>query len=245
MPPAINTRHIVSYGGGVNSTAMILHMIQHEMPIDNIVFIDAGAEYKSTLDYVRYFESKIDRPISIISRDEGLYDYCYNRRKIPSLRWRWCTTTFKRRVLAKWLKQFKGYRTIEYVGFDAGEDSRVSNALSLCKPRSRRLYSYPLYFAGIDRDGCKALIAEAGLDVPGKSGCFICPFQTKARLIEMATTNPVEFQKALQLEYRHPENKTIREGLRLESVRLKEEIDLNQDYEPYIPCACYEGQGED
>ncbi len=40
---------IVSYGGGVNSTAMILFLLRQNIIPDMIVFCDTGAELPETL----------------------------------------------------------------------------------------------------------------------------------------------------------------------------------------------------
>lgn len=34
------TQHVISFSGGKDSTAMLLMMIENDMPIDRIVFID-------------------------------------------------------------------------------------------------------------------------------------------------------------------------------------------------------------
>jgi 3'-phosphoadenosine 5'-phosphosulfate sulfotransferase (PAPS reductase)/FAD synthetase len=228
----------VSYGGGVNSTAMILFLIATNIQIDDIVFIDTGAEHPDTLLYVNYFQDYLQRKITIIGKDEGLYDYCFKKKIIPSMKYRWCTDTFKRRPFAKHVRQYKGKKYI-YIGFDAGEDSRVTNALSYCKPRSKTRKLFPLFYADITRSKCIQIILDAGLAVPPKSGCYICPFQTKKTLVEMKTMYPILFAQAMALELQHPKKLTIRTGLRLEDVD-REHLDLRFDYEPYKPCDCYD-----
>ena len=36
---------MVSYGGGVNSTALLIGLHQHRIPVDLILFADTGAEH--------------------------------------------------------------------------------------------------------------------------------------------------------------------------------------------------------
>lgn len=41
--------NVVSFGGGTNSTAMIIGMYLHKIPIDLILFADTGGEQPHTL----------------------------------------------------------------------------------------------------------------------------------------------------------------------------------------------------
>ena len=40
--------NMVSYGGGVNSTALLVGLHQHRIPVDLILFADTGAEHPHT-----------------------------------------------------------------------------------------------------------------------------------------------------------------------------------------------------
>ena len=43
--------NVVSFGGGTNSTAMIVGMYLHKIPVDLILFADPGAEQPHTYEY--------------------------------------------------------------------------------------------------------------------------------------------------------------------------------------------------
>lgn len=47
--------NIVSFGGGTNSTAMIIGMHLRKIPIDYIIFADTGAEQPHTYDFIETF----------------------------------------------------------------------------------------------------------------------------------------------------------------------------------------------
>lgn len=47
--------NIVSFGGGTNSTAMIIGMHQAGIPIDLIMFADPGAEQPHTYEFIQTF----------------------------------------------------------------------------------------------------------------------------------------------------------------------------------------------
>ena len=46
--------HIVAFGGGVDSTAMIIGMIERQMPIDLIMFADTGGERPNTYHTLKF-----------------------------------------------------------------------------------------------------------------------------------------------------------------------------------------------
>ena len=44
--------NVVSFGGGTNSTAMIVGIYLHKIPVDLILFADPGAEQPHTYEYI-------------------------------------------------------------------------------------------------------------------------------------------------------------------------------------------------
>lgn len=47
--------NVVSFGGGTNSTAMIIGMYLHKIPIDLILFADPGGEQPHTYEFIKTF----------------------------------------------------------------------------------------------------------------------------------------------------------------------------------------------
>jgi hypothetical protein len=58
----------------------------------------------------------------------------------------------------------------------------------------------PLVERGIDRRQCTQIILEAGLPVPRKSGCWLCPFQKLSQWRELYIRHPDLFERAARLE---------------------------------------------
>jgi 3'-phosphoadenosine 5'-phosphosulfate sulfotransferase (PAPS reductase)/FAD synthetase len=44
--------HIVSFSGGKDSTAMLLMMLEKNMPIDEIIFCDTGKEFPQMYEHI-------------------------------------------------------------------------------------------------------------------------------------------------------------------------------------------------
>jgi 3'-phosphoadenosine 5'-phosphosulfate sulfotransferase (PAPS reductase)/FAD synthetase len=48
----MNVPHIVAFGGGVDSTAMVIGLVNRNQPIDLILFADTGAERPETYKHI-------------------------------------------------------------------------------------------------------------------------------------------------------------------------------------------------
>jgi len=59
--------HIVAFGGGVDSTAMILGLIEKNEPIDLILFADTGAERPTTYEHIENFSNYLNKLGSFFS----------------------------------------------------------------------------------------------------------------------------------------------------------------------------------
>ena len=163
------------------------------------IFSNHGTDYPYTYEYVDYLTKKgfNIRTVYPEVRDRqgntwsNLYDYCYDKKIVPSRRFRWCTDKFKIQPV---LKSIQKPCTI-YIGFDKGELHRISKI----KIHGVQ-YEYPLLNHQISREKCKELILDAGLIVPEKSCCFICPFCSKREVRRMQNNYPDQFEKLMALE---------------------------------------------
>jgi len=196
-------RQIISFGGGVNSVAMTIRLV-NEGWRGPIVFADTGAEWPDTYCYMEMFETEFlkSRGLEIIrlgpppgeyytepSIQEPLEEHCRNSRHTPSCFLRWCTKQYKITPMAKWMR--KHHIETKLLGFDASEAHRIKN---------RPIEDYPLADRGIDRDGCKEIVLGTGLPLPHKSNCFFCPFMRVAQWRELWERYPELYERASQLE---------------------------------------------
>ncbi len=46
-------KHIVSFSGGKDSTAMLLMVIEYGMQIDDIIFCDTGKEFPEMYEHIK------------------------------------------------------------------------------------------------------------------------------------------------------------------------------------------------
>ncbi|MBI2171526.1 MAG: phosphoadenosine phosphosulfate reductase family protein [Chloroflexi bacterium] len=193
------TRHVLSYGGGVNTVALMLLLIRNQEPLDEVVFADTGVEVPETYAYMEITRDYLERygiPFHIIRKRNGktLYETCEARRVFPSAIWRWSTRDFKVHPILGYYRSL-GTHVNQYLGIAHDEIWRMKDSPS---PYVTNLY--PLIDKKMTRADCVALIEAEGLPVPVKSGCFFCPFNSIGRWKWLYETHPELFQKAVVLE---------------------------------------------
>ena len=166
---------ILSYGAGVNSTAILILYAQGKLKVDAVVFADTGAEHPETYafidTYIKPLCAKLDLPFHVVSGG-NLYEDYWQKRIIPFRQFRSCTDRYKIRPLKKFVEKTYGSDFTFILGIDFGEKNRATRYQGIN-------FEFPLIDLHIDREGCKQMIREYGLPIPIKSGCFFCPFTTK------------------------------------------------------------------
>lgn len=241
-------RKYLLFGGGVNSVALYLHMVELGEEFEAI-FVDHGGDWPETYEYVEMFREhhpitilKPQRKSTPLGEDDSvifsnIIDFCFARKMFPSRTQRWCTADFKVTVISKYVEK----PCFNLLGIDAGEAHRAKIV-----SRNGEELRYPLIEAGIDRDGCKALIKKHGFPVPMKSGCYICPFQRVGQLRQLRKEHPELFCTVEKLEN---ENNEYRASIGKEPiysfkkpVREIAEKNINQAQlwpeDEYPPCQC-------
>lgn len=227
MTNPIRPIRAVSFGGGVQSTALLVLAAQGRIDFRLFLMANVGedSEHPNTLRYVReiaipYAEAHgielamLDR----IKRD-GTTETLWGRlmkegsRSLPipvrmsngAPGTRSCTADFKIKVIGKELKRR---------GASAENPATVGIGISLDeihRANARRVEAYeqivyPLVGVGeetglkMTRLDCMNLIRDAGLPVPPKSSCFFCPFHRPTAWMDLAHEHPDLYEKCCQLE---------------------------------------------
>ncbi len=192
---------VVSYGGGVDSTAMILLMLQRGEHIDHVLYAET-ADWPETLVFVDMFDRWLlekhgVRVTKLLSKYGKIYDYMMERKLVPSYMFpAKHVERFKISPVEQYLVKIRNGQPVEMnIGIDYDEFTRM---------RSRRrkwiTNRYPLVDARIGRRGAENIIRAAGLQVPPKSGCFFCPFQSRKQWLKLRELHPDRFQMAIAME---------------------------------------------
>jgi hypothetical protein len=242
-PAEPNRRPVVlSYGGGLDSFAMLLDAIRRGEKPDVVAICDVGdpdgcdpGEWPSTYRHIR----DVARPLCerhgiefvVIDGDRypvrdarSLFAWLEARNQIPvSGPNRICTTIAKVERFERWLTDRFPDQVVEvWIGFEAGEEARVAkdpNAGKVQRQRkpggARRLNRFPLIEQGLCRCRCEALVRELGYPVPRKSACVFCPYGTKEDWATFARELPEVFARVERLEAAKLARPTAKNGVRL------------------------------
>lgn len=230
-------KHILSYGGGVNSTALMVILVQENYPLDDVVFADTGAERPETYRYLRTARSFLKKHginLRILkSRNGTLLDTCRRRKVIPSMVWRWSTRDYKITPIYAYYRSLQCH-VDQYVGIAYDEVDRMKDSFS-----ENVTNVYPLVDLKMDRESCRSVIEEAGLPLPIKSGCFFCPFNTVERWHDIYSKQRPLYLKAMRLEERSkhfPKQKLTPLTLRVLAAQFKRREIPNGDSSVRTPC---------
>lgn len=203
---------IVAYGGGVNSTAMLIGLTQRGIIVDYIIFSDTGGEKPETYAYIDNFNRwlrKNGQPYitEVVTTDKKgrimtLEKDLLTRGALPPIAYGWktCSDRWKTRPFNKFLKQqFEEFadsiiegKPIKYIGFDFKEGHRVKEDIT-----GKFENSFPLVDWQWDRKKCVEVIESAGLCAPPKSSCFFCPNMKKKEVLALS---PELQKRAIEIE---------------------------------------------
>ena len=235
LPAKANKRPlVVAYGLGVDSTAMLVGMVERNIRPDAILFADVGGEKSETYAFLPVMNAYLaahDFPEVVVVRYVpqnfkhyppyySLEENCLTNGTLPSEAFGFgsCSQKWKAAPQAKWLASFppaaecwaRGEKVIRAIGFDnSGADKKRRCAAENIKD-ARYEFWYPLQEWGWDRGVCKAMIARAGLPVPPKSSCFFCPNMSPAEVAELPAD---KLRRIVLMEARAKPRLTKIEGL--------------------------------
>ena len=202
-------------------TAMLLLMIEQDMPIDMVLSADTGMEFPEMYEHLAKLDEHLFRErgihITTLRHPKG-FEYLMfdepkqkprsleNRAKLgippygngwPGIRVRWCTGQLKTHLITKEVNRLKGeLGAIHYVGIAADEAWRCKNE------------RYPLVEWGITEAQALQACYDRGFDFGGlyeiyhRASCWCCPFQRIDELRKLRKHHPELWEKLLELDRR-------------------------------------------
>ena len=195
--------NLVSLSGGKDSTAMLLSMIERNMPIDMILFCDTGLEFPAMYRHIeklnRYVHDTLQMEITIV-QPEYPFEYYFkdipiNRKENSSViqkfgdnpngygwagpKMRWCTSRLKDMPRMRLLQPYREqYDIYEYVGIAADEQYRLER-----KRNQSERHIHPLVEWNMTEADCLQYCYDCGYDREGlyekikRVSCWCCPLQ--------------------------------------------------------------------
>lgn len=185
-------KHIVSFSGGKDSTAMLLKMLENNMPIDDIIYCDTGKEFPQMERHIekveKYIKERYGKSITRLKSEKTFDYYMFEHEKTrgknkgqkgygwATMRCRWCTSYLKGIIIDKYLKKYEKEGYIEYVGIAADEPQRIKDK------------KYPLVEWEMTEKDCLKYCYEKGFDYEGlyehfdRVSCWCCPMKNQKEL---------------------------------------------------------------
>ena len=252
--------NICSYGGGTNSTALLIECVSRCIPVDLILFADTGGERPETYAYVQLFNDWLldngmpgivqVKTCNKLGKEITLENWCLENGALPSIAYGFksCSEKHKIRPINKYCNNndqckeaWKMGKITKFIGFDADESHRVKDF-----DDPKYTVKYPLVDWDMGRDECLQVICKAGLPQPGKSSCFFCPSMKANEIKKLRVTNPELIERALAMEANALPNLTSIKGLGrnwawkdlLATADMFDEEFMNPIE---VACGCYDG----
>lgn len=196
---------LAAWGAGVDSTAMLIELVERGERIDMVLFADTGGERPETYAFIPIFRAWLAArriPSEVVRyqpRDfknwppyRTLEENCLTNGTLPSIAFGFgsCSSKWKIAPQNRWADGWApardcwaaGGKVIKLIGYDCSPADlrRYAHREGYDDPRYE--YRYPLREWGWTREDCIARIARAGLPVPPKSSCFFCTAVKPAEL---------------------------------------------------------------
>jgi hypothetical protein len=253
---------VCCFGGGSNSSALMIGVIEKKIPVDLILFADTGCERPETYCHVKTFSewlvSKNYPPIITVQQVNRVGEKitlekdCIRLEQMPSLVYGFksCSQKFKLYPQEKYINNWqpaldawsKGEKILKLVGFDFDEDHRIKE---YDDPKYNTVY--PLVDWQWDRKKCIEVIEAAGLSKPGKSSCWCCPSMKKHEISELKNRNPELLERAIAIERvglaRARNVKGLGRDFSWEMFAKQGDLfpDMYKDNHIDLACGCYDG----
>lgn len=221
---------VFSYGGGVQSTAVMVLASQGKVQYNHFLFSNVGedSEHPDTLKYFRKYALPFaeDHGLDLLvvrKYKKGEIDTIRQRimgeeRNIPIPAYmntgkpgnRYCTISFKIRVIDRWVRDNRSGASEFVVGLGISVDewkrARSKEKVEVYKGLWKTL-EYPLLDLRLSRKDCLKIIQDVGLPSPPKSSCYFCPFHTNLPWHELRQNRPDLFNDAVDIEKRLQEKR--------------------------------------
>jgi 3'-phosphoadenosine 5'-phosphosulfate sulfotransferase (PAPS reductase)/FAD synthetase len=208
-------KHIVSWSGGKDSTAMLVRMLELKMPVDVAVFAETSYEFAAMYDFHKTFRNWMAKYHPEVKMMEvctdATWDHWFHgpisrgKRKGDTRGWPllcfpcWWSRESKFKQLDKVCKG-----NIRYIGYAADEKKRLAG--DAMKDDS---YQSPLGDWGWSEKDCLEYLESKGLAVQlhrdfNRTGCFMCPKQPRKSLEIMCKLYPKEWARSIAMEQSNP-----------------------------------------
>jgi len=219
--------HVLSYGGGTQSTALLLMALKGEINgviPDYIIFSDTGWEPQKIYNWVnkvnQHIKTKFNREIIFTNggnirtdllnavekgdRVASLPFYTINEYGERGMVMRQCTAEYKIEPVKQKVRKLLGYKPRQRVKEIVHMWKGIStDEIQRVKPIEDIWIEaeHPLIDVQmLNRSNCISYVEREGLGTPEKSSCVGCPFHDNKTWLDMKLNDPTSWNDAVKLD---------------------------------------------
>lgn len=204
------TRHIVSFSGGKDSTAMLFMMMEKGLRIDEVLFCDTGMEFPAMYAHIARVQKRLNLKITILRPEKPFEYYLAHHIKTmgkykgergygwPGHIYRWCTNLMKAKPSRQYLKNIPH---ILYLGITADEKHRLE------RPENKKKhYRFPMIDWNITGPQALEYCKARGFNWNDlykkfpRVSCWCCPLQSQTSLKILFTDYPALWKELKRLD---------------------------------------------
>ena len=249
--------HVLSYGGGTQSTALLLMALKGEINgviPDYIIFSDTGWEPSSIYEWIdkvnMHIKEKYNREIIFTNGGNirtDLINAVKTGQRVASLPFftkdddgskgmvmRQCTGEYKIDPVKRKIRELLGYKPRQQVKEVVHMWKGISvDEMQRMKPIADKWIEaeHPLIeVSDMDRSNCIAYVEREGLGTPAKSSCIGCPFHDNQTWLDLKRNDPKSFEDACYIDEMIRNMPKLKSKCYLhKSCKPLREVDLNED----------------
>lgn len=197
-------KHIVSFSGGKDSTAMLLLMLENNLKVDDCIFFDTGWEFPEMYEHIKRVENYTGIKITFVYPNETFDYYFHNYRakrgnykeKIglswPDFNNRWCTR-YKINAIKKHCNSLGKHIIYEGIALDEQhrkKDGKIYPLIDFEYTEAMALkYCYD---KGFDWNGLYEMFSRVS--------CYRCPLKSIPELRMLHNFKPDLWKKMIQAD---------------------------------------------
>jgi len=194
---------VVGLSSGKDSTAMALALVESKPAGYVYVCTPTGDELPEMEAHWRKLERLLKAPILKLRHPLNLKELCRFHKALPNWRMRFCTPELKLQHYWGWL--LRNLPAVSHIGLRADEEGRTGAEI----PEVETVY--PLREWGWTRADVEAYLDSRGVEVPARTDCARCFFQTLGEWRSLWVNHPEIYADAVADEeefghtYRSPQ----------------------------------------
>lgn len=212
---------ILSFGGGVQSTALAILAAQKKIHVDAIVFCDTGFEQSIVFEFLETHTKPMLDKAGIpffIAKTEDYAATLHGESTFANLELppffslqngdigrepAFCSSKWKADVFKRFVsKEFKNKNFLVSLGFSTDEIQRAARI----KNKKKYVYQFPLLDLKMNRTDCMILVEKTFNAEPPRSSCYFCPNHTQVEWQEVMQSKDkqklIEFDNGLRAKNR-------------------------------------------